>query len=32
MNRGHAEFVERSFDVNGLAGETHQRIDWEIQA
>ncbi len=31
LNRGHADFVERSFDVNGFAGEAHQRFDWEIQ-
>ena len=24
----HADFLERSFDVNGLTGEVHQRMDW----
>ena len=31
LNRGHAEFVERSFDVNGFAGEARQRIEWKVQ-
>jgi uncharacterized protein with NRDE domain len=32
LNRGHADFVERSFDVNGFSGEAHRRINWEIHA
>ncbi len=28
VGRNRADFVERSFDVNGFAGEIHQRIDW----
>lgn len=30
--RNRADFVERSFDVNGFTGEVHQRIDWERHA
>lgn len=28
VGRHQADFVERSFDVNGFTGEIHQRIDW----
>lgn len=31
VNRNHASMVERSFDVNGFAGEVHQRIEWKVQ-
>lgn len=32
VGRNRAELVERSFNVNGFAGEVHQRIDWERHA
>lgn len=32
VGRKRAEFVERSFNANGFAGEVHQRIDWERHA
>ena len=32
VGRNGADFVERSFDVNGVIGEVHQHIDWERQS
>jgi uncharacterized protein with NRDE domain len=29
VGRSHADFMERSFNVDGFAGEVQQRIDWE---
>jgi uncharacterized protein with NRDE domain len=32
VGRNRADFMERSFEVNGFAGEVHQRIDWKRHA